>query len=62
MSTGKTYTKEQLNKLFQAGINRGLLLYGMVMHGQMSKKDLDLLGTVFPDFDGALKECETKKK
>ena len=57
MTNKKTYTKKQLEELFQSGINRGLVLYGMVMNGQFDKKSLDLLGQIFPDFEGALEKC-----
>lgn len=57
MVNEETYTKDQLEKLFQLGVSRGLVLYGMVMNGQSDKKSLDLLSQIFPDFEGALKKC-----
>ena len=57
MANEKTYTKDQLEKLFQYGVSRGLVLYGMVMNGQSDKKSLDLLSQIFPDFEGALEKC-----
>ena len=56
----KIYTKEDIEKIFQHGISRGMMLYGMVMHGRMKNEDIKILDKYWPDLKGYINSDKFK--
>ena len=57
MATTKgLYSTEDMKKVFQHGVTRGILLTGMIYQGRMKNEDVAILDKYWPDFKEFIKK------